>query len=70
MMGLLIKYLIVHPSAILSVIGKATKAANRRNVLFLTAHPDDECMFFAPSILKFNRHCNVHLLCISSGVSI
>jgi len=22
------------------------------NVLFLTAHPDDECMFFAPTIIS------------------
>lgn len=27
--------------------------ANDR-ILLLTAHPDDECMFFAPSILAFN----------------
>ena len=39
-------------------------------VLFITAHPDDECMFFAPSILEvirqLGRH-NVHILCLTNG---
>lgn len=26
------------------------------NVLLLTAHPDDECMFFAPTILSLTKH--------------
>ena len=39
-------------------------------VLFITAHPDDECMFFAPSILEaikqLGRH-DVHILCLTNG---
>ncbi|KAL2086994.1 hypothetical protein ACEWY4_018053 [Coilia grayii] len=36
--------------------------------LFVTAHPDDECMFFAPSIiLLLKQGISVHLLCLSSG---
>ena len=27
-----------------------------RNILLLTAHPDDECMFFAPTLLALTRH--------------
>ncbi|XP_055942358.1 N-acetylglucosaminyl-phosphatidylinositol de-N-acetylase-like isoform X2 [Argiope bruennichi] len=37
-------------------------------VLIVTAHPDDECMFFAPTILNLLKHdCCVYLLCLSSG---
>ena len=38
-------------------------------VLFVTAHPDDECMFFAPTILSLTRsgQYDVFLLCLSSG---
>ena len=52
------------------------------NVLLLTAHPDDECMFFAPTILALTNHRNdeihgnirnsyehgqTYSLCLSSG---
>jgi len=38
-------------------------------VLFVIAHPDDECMFFAPTILALTRcgQYDVFLLCLSSG---
>lgn len=46
--------------------GHASKS--QKNVLFVTAHPDDECMFFGPSIVNILRMgCRVHLLCLSSG---
>ncbi|GFS73130.1 n-acetylglucosaminyl-phosphatidylinositol de-N-acetylase [Nephila pilipes] len=33
-----------------------------------STHPDDECMFFAPTILNLLRQsCHVYLLCLSSG---
>ncbi|XP_072516610.1 N-acetylglucosaminyl-phosphatidylinositol de-N-acetylase [Salminus brasiliensis] len=36
--------------------------------LLVTAHPDDECMFFAPSVLKLAQSdASVRLLCLSSG---
>ncbi|CAM0144980.1 unnamed protein product [Urochloa decumbens] len=39
-----------------------------RNVLLVIAHPDDESMFFAPTILflKSKGH-NIHVLCMSQG---
>lgn len=40
-----------------------------RRILVVIAHPDDECMFFAPTILSL-RQCgqyNLYLLCLSSG---
>lgn len=39
-------------------------------VLFVTAHPDDECMFFAPSVINsLENSCNenVYLLCLTNG---
>ncbi|KAL1970285.1 hypothetical protein VTN77DRAFT_5445 [Rasamsonia byssochlamydoides] len=42
---------------------------NARNVLLITAHPDDECLFFSPSILHAwgNPHVNRAILVLSSG---
>lgn len=40
------------------------------DILFLTAHPDDESMFFTPTILelgKANYNNTLHLLCLSDG---
>ncbi|KZV96893.1 LmbE-like protein [Exidia glandulosa HHB12029] len=38
-------------------------------VLLLTAHPDDECMFFAPTVLALTSSSDVelHSLCLSTG---
>lgn len=41
---------------------------SKKNVLVITAHPDDECMFFSPSILSLHRYSTVHLLCLSTGM--
>lgn len=36
--------------------------------LIVTAHPDDECMFFAPTIVRLAEfNASVHLLCLSEG---
>ncbi|XP_071756899.1 N-acetylglucosaminyl-phosphatidylinositol de-N-acetylase [Centroberyx gerrardi] len=36
--------------------------------LVVTAHPDDECMFFAPTILRLvELNACVHVLCLSPG---
>lgn len=38
-------------------------------VLVVTAHPDDECMFFAPTIIQLVAlNVDVHLLCLSKGM--
>jgi N-acetylglucosaminylphosphatidylinositol deacetylase len=39
-------------------------------ILLLTAHPDDEAMFFAPTLLALSTHeppINVYSLCLSTG---
>lgn len=40
-----------------------------KRCLIVTAHPDDECMFFSPTILSLSRRkdCEVFLLCLSNG---
>ncbi|XP_005178211.1 N-acetylglucosaminyl-phosphatidylinositol de-N-acetylase [Musca domestica] len=40
-----------------------------KRVLFVTSHPDDECMFFGPLIYSLTRQkqCEVYLLCLSNG---
>ncbi|XP_065897916.1 N-acetylglucosaminyl-phosphatidylinositol de-N-acetylase-like [Dysidea avara] len=41
---------------------------DNRKVLFVTAHPDDECMFFAPVILRASQNSSTtFLLCLSNG---
>lgn len=41
---------------------------NSSRILFLIAHPDDECMFFSPSIIHFvESKKDVYLLCLSTG---
>ncbi|KAL3680279.1 hypothetical protein R1sor_023235 [Riccia sorocarpa] len=40
-----------------------------RKYLLLVAHPDDECMFFGPTLLSLSMlgGCEFHVLCISNG---
>lgn len=41
---------------------------NKKSALIVTAHPDDECMFFAPTILNLKKvNINMHILCLSNG---
>ncbi|WOL05384.1 hypothetical protein Cni_G14112 [Canna indica] len=43
-------------------------SGKKRNVLLVIAHPDDESMFFAPTILFLNsKGHNIHILCMSTG---
>lgn len=48
---------------------KCVRFPKCQRVLIVTAHPDDECMFFGPTILSLLRrnNCNVYLLCLSNG---
>ncbi|XP_063702259.1 N-acetylglucosaminyl-phosphatidylinositol de-N-acetylase-like, partial [Culicoides brevitarsis] len=46
----------------------STLLPRTRRVLVVTAHPDDESMFFAPTILGLREQkCRVFLLCLSNG---
>ncbi|XP_026314320.1 N-acetylglucosaminyl-phosphatidylinositol de-N-acetylase [Hyposmocoma kahamanoa] len=43
-------------------------ALRAKRVLLVTAHPDDECMFFGPTIFRLcEQGADVHLLCLSNG---
>jgi len=45
------------------------KSDGYSRLLVLTAHPDDECMFFAPTLLGLNTKDNTEIfsLCLSTG---
>ncbi|KAJ3560123.1 hypothetical protein NP233_g11038 [Leucocoprinus birnbaumii] len=50
--------------------GSFTTTSGHTRVLILTAHPDDECMFFAPTILGLNatqKSLEISSLCLSVG---
>jgi len=41
---------------------------NETRCLLLIAHPDDECMFFGPTIVQLLKsRCKVYVLCVSTG---
>lgn len=44
---------------------------NCTRVLLVTAHPDDECMFFGPTLiaLRKRKNCRIFVLCMSRGES-
>ncbi|XP_042612560.1 N-acetylglucosaminyl-phosphatidylinositol de-N-acetylase-like [Cyprinus carpio] len=47
---------------------KPRVTASETRALLVTAHPDDECMFFAPTVLKLvESHAALYLLCLSTG---
>lgn len=49
--------------------GDLVKSDVHSRLLVLTAHPDDECMFFAPTLLGLNTKDNIEIfsLCLSVG---
>lgn len=61
--------------AIFSRYGRSSKLLqssrfpSAKRVLLVTAHPDDESMFFGPTILSLIRrkNCKIYLLCLSNG---
>jgi N-acetylglucosaminylphosphatidylinositol deacetylase len=49
-----------------SQCNKLSKSLGEGPYLLVIAHPDDECMFFAPTLLSLGNE-NVYVLSISSG---
>ena len=39
----------------------------KKNILYVIAHPDDEAMFFQPSIVTLRETNKLYLLCLSNG---
>lgn len=52
---------------LLSPFARTTPTLSNKRILLLIAHPDDEAMFFAPSILSLTRNNHVKILCLSTG---
>ena len=48
---------------------KRKEIKTARRVLLVTSHPDDECMFFGPTILSLTKNpaVSLFLLCMSNG---
>lgn len=38
-----------------------------KRVMLVISHPDDEVMFFGPTILALTQSCDIYLLCLSHG---
>lgn len=61
------------PALYLTTIALATPrlpTLRNQRIALLIAHPDDEAMFFAPTVLALTRpalHNRVEILCLSSG---
>ncbi|XP_074467723.1 N-acetylglucosaminyl-phosphatidylinositol de-N-acetylase [Sebastes fasciatus] len=57
--------------SLMSVLKSREAALSVRDdlrALVVTAHPDDECLFFSPSIIRLvESQVSVHLLCLSEG---
>jgi hypothetical protein len=50
--------------------GGMLQAISRKRILLLIAHPDDEAMFFGPTVLAVTRpelRNDVRILCLSTG---
>jgi len=58
-------------SAYIKLCPNYPKLKMGERVMIVTAHPDDECMFFGPLILKLLKqgHCDIYLICLSKGWS-
>jgi N-acetylglucosaminylphosphatidylinositol deacetylase len=56
--------LIVAPFILIRFIS-STNYEQNGNYLLVIAHPDDECLFFAPILLSL--HSNTYVLCLSNG---
>lgn len=56
-----------HLGGSLAASNSFSAAIHGRNVLLVIAHPDDEAMFFVPSMLKVMTTGFPHVLCFSTG---
>lgn len=56
-----------------STLSASFPTLQNKRILLLIAHPDDEAMFFAPTLLALTRPergNHVKILCLSSGMCI
>ncbi|UJR23931.1 hypothetical protein I4U23_026903 [Adineta vaga] len=57
--------LILAPFILIHLISSTDNQHYYGNCLLVIAHPDDECMFFAPTLLSLQS--NIYILCLSNG---
>jgi len=46
---------------------RGKKTIKQHHILFVTAHTDDEAMFFGPTITSLVNDYYIHLLCLSKS---
>ena len=52
------------------VLARKTLRNNPKRVLLVIAHPDDECLFFGPTVLALLKNSRRHfyVMCLSTGM--
>lgn len=40
-----------------------------KSILLVIAHPDDEVLFFGPTLVRGSKIANFHILCLTSGMT-
>jgi N-acetylglucosaminylphosphatidylinositol deacetylase len=64
-----IQILLIAITSMLLKVDKLREELKNHNILFITAHPDDESLFFSPLILMLQPTNRLRLLCLSNGNS-
>lgn len=50
------------------LLNRPNKSIGKKNVCLITAHPDDECMFFGPIMRQMVKNSNnIFVLCMTNG---
>lgn len=52
---------------VISLVRNKISCLLKGKILFVIAHPDDECMFFAPAILRASENNPTYVLCLCNG---
>lgn len=66
--ALLLNFVVLAYAVVLSNFMSFLKSIPvEKDILLITAHPDDEAMFFLPMIKAMKNRFKIHLLCLSSG---
>ena len=63
---------VVVPGLYMFTATQAQSAIKNKRICLLIAHPDDEAMFFSPTVLALTKPENgnhVKILCLSTGMS-
>lgn len=64
-----LQILLIAITSMLLKVDKLREELRNQNILFITAHPDDESLYFGPLILMLQATNRVRLLCLSNGNS-